>query len=181
MNAVIMAGGITAVAVMVVLFCWFGRREVLQHPIRAFAVMCVAITSAYVMWMGYRLSNILASPEWCGKALQAERISSQAFGGLTACVDLLKIQLQALARNSLVYSGVIALCLLVLIVIVIAGGKMSWHVDKGGAGGAIGPGGEPLPVEVTNSPAAPVPVAPATAVPAPPPPSKPDSAPPPEE
>jgi hypothetical protein len=191
MAAAILAGGI-AILVSIVLLCWFGRREVLRTPIRAFAVLCVAITSAYVMWMGYRLTTILASPEWCGKALQAEKISSQNFGGLTACVDLLKIQLNAIARSSLVYSATIGLCLLVLIVIVIAGGKMAWHVDKTGASGEIAPGGEPLPVRVENKASEPVPVAPAptaasTPAPAPvphPPPQReewpPNQAPPPE-
>jgi hypothetical protein len=77
------------------------------------------------MFMSYRLIQILSEPEWCGKALQAERISSQNFGGLTACVELLKIQLKALATNSFIFGGVIALCLLTLIVIVIAGGGFS--------------------------------------------------------
>jgi len=97
----------------------------IANPIRLAAVICVAATSGYVMWMGNKLTDILAGPEWCGKALQAEKISSQNFGGLTACVDLLKIQLNAIARGFLVFAGVIALCLLTLIVIVIAGAKFS--------------------------------------------------------
>lgn len=104
----------------------------IQNPIRMFAVLCVAVTSAFVMWMSYTLINILASPGWCGKALQAERISSQNFGGLTACTGLLTIQLKSLANNSYIFGGVIALCLLTLIVIVIAGGRLSF---KGGPTG----------------------------------------------
>lgn len=102
------------------------------NPIRLAAVTCVAVTSFYIMYMGSRLTEILASPGWCGKALQAEKISSQNFGGLTACVDLLKIQLNALARGFLVYAGVIGLCLLVLVVIVIAGAKLELKASEGG-------------------------------------------------
>lgn len=150
--------GIGAAIAAVALFCWFGRKEVIEHPIQSFAVMCVAITSSYVMYMGYRLTTILASPDWCGKALQAQRISSQSFGGLTACVDLLKIQLKALAENSLIYAGVIALCLLVLIVIVIAGARLSGDFGKGGAHLDLAPGGDPISVRVDQPKSDPVPV-----------------------
>jgi hypothetical protein len=110
----------------------------IANPIRLFAVLCVAITSAYVMYMGYVVVNILASPDWCGKALQASRISNQNFAGLTACTDLLKIQLNAVARVSLVYAGVVALCLLTLNVIVIAGGHVSLDASKSGVKADIG-------------------------------------------
>lgn len=132
----------------------------LINPIRLVAVICVAVTSAYVMFMGYHLSEILASPGWCGKALQAEKISSQNFGGLTACVDLLKIQLNALARVSLVYSGTIALCLLTLIVIVIAKAKLDAALPGGGNINMAPADAEPIPVTVTNAPSEPVPTAP---------------------
>jgi hypothetical protein len=108
------------------------------NPIRLFAVICVAITSVYVMYMSYTLIQILSSPGWCGKALQAERISSQNFGGLTACVGLLTIQLKSLADNSYVFGGVIALCLLTLIVIVIAGGHVGLEASTSGVKADIG-------------------------------------------
>lgn len=127
----------------------------LLNPIRLVAVICVAITTGYVMFMGYWLIEILSSPEWCGKALQAEKISSQNFGGLTACIDLLKIQLRSLAVNSYMLFGVIALCLLTLIVIVIAGAHLAGKVSKDGGEIDLGPG--PTPVVVTNTPVQPVP------------------------
>lgn len=136
----------------------------IKNPIRLFAVLCVAVTSGFVMYMSYDLIQILSSPGWCGKALQAEKISSQNFGGLTACTDLLKIQLNSLATNSLVFGGVIALCLLTLIVIVIAGGKLSLDASATGVKADIGT--DAVPVQVTNTPATPVPTAPV----APPPP-----------
>lgn len=106
------------------------------NPIRAFAVVCVAVTSGYVMWMGWRLSNILSSPEWCGKALQADRITTDSkFDGLTGCLGLLQIQLKALATDSHIYAAVVALCLLTLIVIVIAGGRLQFNASKTGISG----------------------------------------------
>lgn len=112
------------------------KLPVIHNPIRGFAVLCVAVIAAYIMWMGWRLSNILSSPDWCGKALQAERITAgNTFVGLTACVDLLKIQLKAIATDSHIFAGVVALCLLTLIVIVIAGGRLAFSASKTGISG----------------------------------------------
>lgn len=135
------------------------KLPVIHNPIRGFAVLCVAVIAAYIMWMGWRLSNILSSPDWCGKALQAERITAgNTFVGLTACVDLLKIQLKAIATDSHIFAGVVALCLLTLIVIVIAGGRLAFSASKSGVSGDIGQ--EPAPVKVVNPPDQPVPVEP---------------------
>lgn len=132
----------------------------IHNPIRAFAVLCVACIAVYIGWMGYRLNETLSSPGWCSKALQAEKISAQNFGGLTACVELLTIQLKSLAMNSHILFGVMAGCLLVLIVIVIAGGKVSFNVSRTGAAANIG---DATPVQVVNPPSEPIPTTPAPA------------------
>lgn len=113
-------------------------KDLLKHPIRAFALLCVACTSAFLGFMAWRLNETLSNPEWCNTALQAERISAQNFGGLTACVDLLTIQLRSLATNSHIVFGVFALSLLVLIVIVIAGGKLGFSANKDGVTANMG-------------------------------------------
>lgn len=102
-------------------------------PIRAFALVCVAATSAFLGYLALLLIDTLASPQWCSKALQAERITAKdSFVGLTACVDLLKIQLRSLAINSQIVIGTFALCLGVLIVIVIAGARLAGKLPGGG-------------------------------------------------
>lgn len=103
-----------------------------NQPVRFFALVCVAITSAYVMLMGYRLVETLSSPGWCNRTLTADKIaSSSGFDALQACVGLLTIQLKSLATNSHIYAGVIALCLLALMVIVVAGGHLSFSSKLG--------------------------------------------------
>lgn len=143
-----------------------------HNPIRVFAVICVAVTTAFVMYMSYRLLNVLSGPGWCATALGAGKASSAdgaPIKGLEACVGLLTIQLKSLANNSYIFGGVVALCLLTLNVIVIAQGRLSFSVSKTGATGNMGKEDvEPIPVEVTNSPAAPVPTAPAPLPPDPP-------------
>ena len=141
-----------------------------HNPIRLFAVICVAVTSAFVMYMSYQLLQTLSGPGWCRTALGAEKSSSTdgTIKGLDACVGLLTIQLKSLANNSYIFGGVIALCLLTLIVIVIAGGKLS--LDVGASGVKTNIGKDALPVTVTNPPSDPVPTTPAPPGPAMPPP-----------
>lgn len=128
--------------------------------IRAFAVVCVAVIAAYVMWMGYRLNETLSGPGWCRTALGAEKVSSTdgTIKGLDACVGLLTVQLKSLATNSHILFGVVAMCLLVLIVIVVAGARFSGKLPGGGEVD-MAPADSPLPVTVTNPPSAPVPTA----------------------
>jgi len=122
-------------------------RELLpKNPIRWVAVICVAITSAYVMWMGYRINEVLAGPNWCSRAIGADKAASNSrVDAAGSCVNLLVIQLKSLAVNSHILFGVVALCLLTLIVIVIAGARLDvdfpdklgggFHMDKSGAPG----------------------------------------------
>jgi hypothetical protein len=111
-----------------------------NQPVRFFALVCVAITSAYVMWMGWRLVETLSSPGWCNRALKADEIApSGTFDALEACVGLLSIQLKSLATNSHIYAGVIALCLLALMVIVVAGGHLSVGSKLGNVNIGSGP------------------------------------------
>lgn len=111
-----------------------------RYTIRAFALVCVAVTSGFIMWMAYRVTETLSGPGWCRTALGAEKASATdgTIKGLDACVGLLTIQLKSLATNSHILFGVIALCLLVLIVIVIAGGEVSFSANKSGVTANIG-------------------------------------------
>jgi hypothetical protein len=139
----------------------------INNPIRLFAVICVAVTSVFVMYMSYALLQTLSGPGWCRTALGAEKASSTdgTIKGLDACVGLLTIQLKALANNSYIFGGVIALCLLTLIVIVIAGSKLSLDASLTGVKANIG---DAVPVTVTNTKSEPVPTTAAPAAPQPP-------------
>lgn len=109
-----------------------------NQPVRFFALICVAITSAFVMYMGVWLTKILEQPGWCNRTLNADKIAAKGeFDALQACVGLLAAQIKALALNSHIYASVIALCLLALMVIVVAGGHLSFQAP-GGFGGSVG-------------------------------------------
>lgn len=109
--------------------------------IRAVAIACVAVTSGYIMWMGYILNTTLSGPSWCATALGAGKASTAdgtPVKGLEACVGLLTIQLKSVSTNSHILFGVIALCLAVLIVIVIADGHLYFKGSKDGVETDIG-------------------------------------------
>ena len=104
------------------------------NPIRATAVACVAVISAFIMVMAWRTNDVLAGPDWCRTALGAGKISGTngTVTGLDACVSLLTIQLSSLSVNSHILFAVMAMCLLVLIVIVVAGAKLELNASTNG-------------------------------------------------
>ena len=103
-----------------------------QNPISLFAVFCVACTSAWLGYMSYQLLAVVESPDWCAKAIQAERITpGSTFVGLATCVDLLKIQLNGAVTGFHISLGAFAFSLVVLIVVVVAGAKASGKLPGG--------------------------------------------------
>lgn len=97
-----------------------------NQPVRTFALICVAVTSAFVMYVRYWELSILSSPDWCNRAMKAEQLDSGSrLDAALACVGLQKVQIEAIASNSYIDGGTIALCLLALMVIVVAGGHLS--------------------------------------------------------
>lgn len=112
-----------------------------HNPIRAAALVCVAIITGYLMYMAYWMTEVLAGQGWCAKAIGADRAAADSTSKIdiaASCVGLLTIQLRSLATNSHILFGMFALSLLVLIVIVIAGGRLNFAVSKTGASGSIG-------------------------------------------
>lgn len=131
-----------------------------KNPISAFAVLCVMGTAAFLGYVTLRLLGVLSSPEWCAKALQAERITpGNTFVGLTSCVELLKLQVQAQASALLISIGGYNFVLVVLIVVVVAGAKAAGKLP-GGVEFNVGkdrPGESPIPVVIEQPPSNPVP------------------------
>ena len=106
--------------------------EITANKVLAFALLCVAASSAFIMVQQYRITDILAAPDWCARAVNAERLSSvRTNSAFESCVGLLDKQVGSLAVSNHIYAGIIALCLLVLMVIVVAGGKLKFSASKG--------------------------------------------------
>lgn len=111
--------------------------------VMGFALICVAATSIFVFVMNWRLTNILAAPDWCARAINAEKLAKA--GDQTSCGELLLKQVGSLAINNHIYAGVIALCLLALMVIVVASGNINLSFGK--SGGSVNLGRDKRPVE----------------------------------
>jgi hypothetical protein len=106
--------------------------------IRIFALVCVGVTSAYVMYMGFWHTELLAASNWCNRAIGAADKGDKPEFAVSGCFSLLKDQVSALAWDSHINNAVIALCLLALMVIVVAGGKISFAASRDGVSGNIG-------------------------------------------
>lgn len=109
-----------------------------RNTIRTFALICVAITSAFIMTMSVWSQWLIGMTDWCGKVIgsSAYRDGRPDFA-IQGCVSVMQLQISSLANNSLIFGGVVALCLLALMVIVVAGGRVSF-TGPGGFGGSVG-------------------------------------------
>lgn len=117
-----------------------------RAPIRTFALICVGLTSMFVIGMGIWLTIILSKQDWCALAIGASKAGNRPTEAISGCFSLLTQQVDALAWNSHIFAAVIALCLLALMVIVVAGGRVSFKADKTGIQGEIGEASLPAPV-----------------------------------
>lgn len=100
-----------------------------RNPISFFAIICVAATAWFLQNLTHRLLAVIESPAWCAKAIQAEKVSPGAtYVGLTTCVELLKIQLEAVSTGFHISTGGFVFVLIVLIVVVVAGARASGKI-----------------------------------------------------
>ena len=102
-------------------------------------LVCVAVTSAYLIFLSNWLVHTLAERDWCYTAIGAEKAAPGSnLDALTACVGLLTLQVKALALDSHIAIGTLALCLAVLVVVVIANAHVSGKAGPTGVEGTIG-------------------------------------------
>jgi hypothetical protein len=76
-------------------------------------------------------TRILSTPDWCARAVNAEKLTPGRQE--TSCGELMKIQLKAVATNSHIDAGSQAVAQLAIILLVVAGGNLTFAVSKTGA------------------------------------------------
>lgn len=114
-----------------------------HNAIRFWALLAVALTSAAMIGFGWWLIDILAAPNWCNRAMgAAEDAAARPEFAVGGCFELLRRQVDALALNSHFAIGTLALSLAVLVVIVLAGGRVSFKASASGVEGDISGKGE---------------------------------------
>lgn len=116
-----------------------------KNAIRTWALIAVAISTVFVIVMGVWLTSILSASNWCARAIGAAQEGNRPESAINGCFNLLRQQVGALAWNSHIYAATVGISLLVLVVIVLAGGRVSFKADKTGFSGDIVRDDAPLP------------------------------------
>ncbi|CDO34032.1 hypothetical protein [Novosphingobium sp. KN65.2] len=110
-----------------------------RSAIRTWALIAVVVSSVFLMVFAWRLVDRLASPDWCNQALGATKyVNGRPDYAVKACVELMLVQLKGLSTPLLVTIGTFAVCLFVLVVIVLAGGRVQFSANRDGASTTIG-------------------------------------------
>lgn len=107
-----------------------------RNTIRTWALVAVATTSAFLVGLTIWLIVILSANDWCDRAINASEVTgTRPESAVVGCYTLLGKQVDSLALTLTIAIGTISLCLAVLVVIVLAGGRLSF---KGGMSGVEG-------------------------------------------
>lgn len=115
--------------------------------LHGFALACIAVTSGFLIWLTMHLVDVLSKPNWCFTAIGADKVASTVgaagnLDALTACVGLLSLQVRALAIDSHIAIGTLALCLAVLVVVVLANARVQLKASADGGEASIGSAAE---------------------------------------
>jgi hypothetical protein len=101
-----------------------------RNTIRSWALAAVALTSLALIGFTAWLIWLLGVSDWCARAVGATKAAdARPEYAVGACFGLLNKQVEALSINSFIALGTLALCLAVLVVIVLAGGKLSFKAS----------------------------------------------------
>lgn len=110
----------------------------MRNNIRSWALFAVSVSSAFTIGIAIWLIIIMSAQDWCSRAIGAATYATgRPSGAIDACFDLMNSQVDTLGTALLIVIGVQGLSLLVLVVIVLAGGKLSFTANKGGVSGDI--------------------------------------------
>ncbi len=105
----------------------------IRNAIRTWALVAVGITSAFIIGTSIWLISILSEQDWCARALGAAKYATgRPEVAIQSCFNLMEQQVDTLGTALLIEIGVQALSLAVLVVIVLAGGRLSFKGSRDG-------------------------------------------------
>lgn len=100
--------------------------------ILGWALAAVLVSSAVLIALIFWLVWLLGVSDWCGRALGAAKyVTGRPDYAINDCFELLKMQIKALAEPLLIAVLALAGCLGVLVVIVLANGRLSFKTPGG--------------------------------------------------
>lgn len=101
--------------------------------IRSWALLAVAVSSSFTIGIAIWLISILSAQDWCSRALGAAKYATgRPANAIDACFNLMNEQVGTLGTALLIVIGVQALSLAVLVIIVLAGGRVNFRASKEG-------------------------------------------------
>ena len=103
------------------------------NTIRTWALVAVFISSLFTIGAALWIIHILSLPDWCSRILGASKyVDGRPDFAVKACTDVMLQNSDRLGDALTIAMGVQAGALLVLVVIVLAGGKLSFRASKDG-------------------------------------------------
>jgi len=104
-----------------------------RNSIRSWALVAVFISSIFTIGIAAWITSILSEPDWCNRILGASKyIDGRPDYAVSACRDLMMQNAETLGTALIIAIGVQAGALLVLVVIVLAGGRLSFKASGKG-------------------------------------------------
>jgi len=104
-----------------------------RNSIRSWALVAVFVSSIFTIGIAAWITSILSDPEWCNRILGASKyIDGRPDYAVAACRDLMMQNADTLGTALIIAIGVQAGALLVLVVIVLAGGRLSFKASNKG-------------------------------------------------
>lgn len=105
----------------------------MRNSIRTWALVAVTISSLFTVGAALWIIGILSADNWCTNILGASKyIEGRPDFAVIACKDLLLQNSDHLGLALAIAMGVQAISLLVLVVIVLAGGRLSFKASREG-------------------------------------------------
>lgn len=103
-----------------------------------FAAFAVIGLGAAIVALSVYYTLILSSRDFCATVVGSKTATAAPSQGVvTACANLMAIQLKAVATNSYINSTTIAICLVGLVILVIAGGRFTFKAGREGIEGSM--------------------------------------------
>jgi hypothetical protein len=114
--------------------------EDLKERNRIFAMILIAVITVFLMGMAIWNNYVMASGQWCSAVIGTELATGEAGEVATTanCIALMHDQLTALSIYGYIGMGTLALCVAVLVIIVVAGGRVDISASKSGIDVDIG-------------------------------------------
>lgn len=109
------------------------QRANIRERNRVFATVLIAAITLFLMAMAVWNTWAMSSSKWCNQVIGTEQVTGERSVNTTAnCIAIFRDQINALSVYGYIGLSTLALCVIVLVIIVVARGKVSFSASKDG-------------------------------------------------